>query len=400
MFTLDDLFEQRKIVGIKIEQVLDDRKITKSLLSEKTNISRPTLDKIFRGELSNQVNFEKHIVKILGFLELSPSQLLGRVKHPWTESRKMRNILRCSLEDISKSTGISIEILKQIENGEEVPLAILRDLAMFLGTSVVGLLGEGYFQAQIDGMDLLLQNSEQYSINNPGAFWGHVGILMQGQEKYFWHPITAYTRKIVFESKNKPFIIIPCMDNTLLLINNKYIEELVLLDDACDGPKDMDWNSNVSEGEIPLVFYEAFDDYFFAKDDNEYKNCNMSKNFYEGMKSVIEEYKIDEEEFWYALNSIDIYFANGKIKRHKLKFDIYDDLEETIFSVYEAGELFDGSIIYLMDDEEKELFVNLDNVSYIRLPRTKTEEMISKAMKEMNDDLDDEVEVDIGVELF
>ena len=58
---------------------------------------------------------------------------------------------------------------------------------------------------------------------------------------------------------------IPCMDNSLLLINCDKIEELVLLDEACDSPVDMDWDSTVSEGEIPAVVYEAFDDYMTYK---------------------------------------------------------------------------------------------------------------------------------------
>lgn len=56
------------------------------------------------------------------------------------------------------------------------------------------------------------------------------------------------------------------MDNSLLLINCDKIEELVLLDEACGSPVDMDWDSTVSEGEIPAVVYEAFDDYMTYKD--------------------------------------------------------------------------------------------------------------------------------------
>lgn len=47
------------------------------------------------------------------------------------------------------------------------------------------------------------------------------------------------------------------MDNSLLLINRNKIEELVLLDEACGSPVDMDWDSTVSEGEIPAVVYRT-----------------------------------------------------------------------------------------------------------------------------------------------
>ena len=105
-------------------------------------------------------------------------------------------------------------------------------------------------------MNYFVKN-DSTAIHSPGGFWGHLGILVQGQPKYLWFPITAYTRQLVYKNSTEKYMAIPCMDNSLLLINCNKIEELVLLDEACGSPVDMDWDSTVSEGEIPAVVYRT-----------------------------------------------------------------------------------------------------------------------------------------------
>jgi hypothetical protein len=94
-------------------------------------------------------------------------------------------------------------------------------------------------------MDYFVKNVPT-TIHSPGGFWGHLGILVQGQPKYLWFPITAYTRQLVYKNSTEKYMAIPCMDNSLLLINCDKIEELVLLDEACGSPVDMEWDSHPS----------------------------------------------------------------------------------------------------------------------------------------------------------
>ncbi len=51
------------------------------------------------------------------------------------------------------------------------------------------------------------------------------------------------------------------MNNKLLLLNLNEVEQIVLLDEACDPPSFANWDSAISEGEIPLAVYEALEDY-------------------------------------------------------------------------------------------------------------------------------------------
>lgn len=66
--------------------------------------------------------------------------------------------------------------------------------------------------------------------------------------------------------QNKVRIIVPCMDNKLLYLNMRNVNNIVLLDDACDSPGFANWDSSVNCGEIPQVVYESLDDYFHHTD--------------------------------------------------------------------------------------------------------------------------------------
>lgn len=56
------------------------------------------------------------------------------------------------------------------------------------------------------------------------------------------------------------------MNNKVLYLNMKNIDKIVLLDEACDEPCDLDWSTDISEGEIPLVIYEVLGDYEYCND--------------------------------------------------------------------------------------------------------------------------------------
>ena len=53
------------------------------------------------------------------------------------------------------------------------------------------------------------------------------------------------------------------MINRVSFINMDHIKSLYLLDDVCDAPDNANWDPEVSEGENPLVIYEALDGYSY-----------------------------------------------------------------------------------------------------------------------------------------
>ena len=72
----DELFEMRKLTGIKLKDYISDNGFSKVSFCKKTEISRPTLDKILNGEIDSKSSFDKHLNKIFTSLGIGPDTLM------------------------------------------------------------------------------------------------------------------------------------------------------------------------------------------------------------------------------------------------------------------------------------------------------------------------------------
>ena len=61
----DELFEKRKLTGTKLKDYIRSNGFSKVSFCKKTEISRPTLDKILNGEIDSKSTFDKHLFLIL-----------------------------------------------------------------------------------------------------------------------------------------------------------------------------------------------------------------------------------------------------------------------------------------------------------------------------------------------
>ena len=73
----DELFEKRKLTGTKLKDYIRSNGFSKVSFCKKTEISRPTLDKILNGEIDSKSTFDKHLNKILTSLSIDPDTLMG-----------------------------------------------------------------------------------------------------------------------------------------------------------------------------------------------------------------------------------------------------------------------------------------------------------------------------------
>ena len=385
MYDMNDLFNSRDVVGCKLNQIIGSHKYTKSNVCTGAGISRPTLDKLLNGEVTNKTNFEKHISKLLAFLSLTPSELMGGIANPFTDSKTLRDARHLAVLRGGHLRQLQFFAVHQWKVHIVGSIVEDRGVAYCLGTGVTGVLGDGYFQTPVSSMDYFVKNIPT-TIHSPGGFWGHLGILVQGQPKYLWFPITAYTRQLVYKNSTEKYMAIPCMDNSLLMINCDKIEELVLLDEACDSPVDMDWDSTVSEGEIPAVVYEAFDDYMTYKDVGDTpSHYDLSALLVGAIDHIIDICKIDSEAFASKLNTATIMFSNGRIQHLTLSYDVSDSLATAVQQIYEMGELLDNSIVTIEACDEVEALINFKNISMIQLPLAKIECDIKRSLSETDD---------------
>ena len=72
----DELFEMRKLTGRKLKDYIRSNGFSKVSFCKKTEISRPTLDKILNGEIDSKSTFDRHLNKILTSLSIDTDTLM------------------------------------------------------------------------------------------------------------------------------------------------------------------------------------------------------------------------------------------------------------------------------------------------------------------------------------
>ena len=385
MYTIDDLFESRSVVGAILENIMTTCNYTKKAFSEKTGISRPTLNKLLSGNISNMSTYKKHIAKILNVLNTTPDILLGKVPNRHNRINSFRELLKLKESDIVKSTGISLARLKELEAGSNANISELRDIAANLFTDTKSILGANYFQPQAAIMGDYIQSNEEQSYSECG-FWGHIGILLSHCTDYLWFPITTKTRQSIYESMNDKFILVQCMNNKLILLNMDNIQNIILLDEAIDQPGFTNWDNNVDCGDIPFVAYEALDDYISYKLDPDLSvSTIMSEKFINFMDSLFdtETENNDYYKLYYMANGIKLHYKDGHILETIMDCDNSPNLLSTIMSVYEFSDLgLEEKNIVFETEDSIEMIVNLDHISAIELPMAKIEDAICSTLLE------------------
>lgn len=373
----NDLFDLRVAIGNKIKKQMEQQAISKAELCRETGMSRPTLDKMLSGSITNKTNYDKHILKIMDCLGISSDVLLGNLKK--NRTRNIREILRKSIEDIAIFTGISVDRLKDIEDGAEATLTELRDIAMCFSTSVNVIQGKNFFEPQLAKMDLLIPNIGEDKIDDVSGFWGYIGILTSHGKKYKWFPITRITRKFVYQDMENKYIVIPCMNNKVLFLSMDNIDRIVLLDEACDYPVDLDWpmdteDEKTSEGEVPQVIYELLEYYEF--DDL----AEVSDNLRKCLDGFVDEYKISDDEINDIVNGIEITYVDGRHETDTICFNDNENISEAVSYVYDHVDYDDydcmDDVLHYTGYNERENVIKLKNVAMLELPFIKLENAI------------------------
>ena len=75
--TIERLFEDRQKIGQVLSQCLEQSALTKTEASRLSGISRPTLNRLLRGEINSRTNFVTHMNKLLPVLKLTVSELVA-----------------------------------------------------------------------------------------------------------------------------------------------------------------------------------------------------------------------------------------------------------------------------------------------------------------------------------
>lgn len=380
MYEIGDLFDKRSVVCARLEEILSERGYSKTKFCKMCDISRPTLDKLLSGTLTSKTNFEKHLSKILNALTLTPDMLLGGSRNIYMRMREIRAIFRMKEEDIAEATSITLERLKSIESGCSATQAELRDIAAYLGTSTSCIDGTGFFHPQFSGPEWFPEPcSGEGNRDIISGFWGHLGIQPVHSDTFLWFPITKHTCDMLCEQKELPRLIIPCMNNKLLYINPRHINNIVLLDDACAAPGFANWDPAIGKGEIPPVVFEMLEDYLYYSDCGQAPPADeISPALFGSLKDLVSRRKWTEDDIAEMTQKILIRYSDGGMIVNNIDFDASEIIDEIELICMYGESSGDEKYVSFRDYNGAITFINTENISVIELPLVQTEAAICR----------------------
>ncbi|MCY6354492.1 helix-turn-helix domain-containing protein [Clostridium sp. ZS2-4] len=71
------IYDNRLKIGENLLKLIKDNRYTKSSFSKLTGISRPTIDKLIKGEIDNNTTLKNHVDKILTTFNISLEELIN-----------------------------------------------------------------------------------------------------------------------------------------------------------------------------------------------------------------------------------------------------------------------------------------------------------------------------------
>ena len=388
MNDIDILFDDRSVVGARLEKLLAEREYTKSGFCKECGISRPTLDKILAGTIGSVTNYEKHMRKILDCLSITPEALIGDSLRAHSRTRQLRTILRINKEEIAAAIEISVDRLEEIEAGATMTNAELRDLAVYLGTSTSCIMSNNVFYPQTTALSDFVSEIDDAGAALSG-YWGHIGVMLLGSTEYSWYPITRYEANGLGNSLNRKKVVVPCMNNKLLYLNLEKIKSIVLLDEACDPPEYYNWDYSVGEGEIPLVVYEVLKDYVSDYiESDEKSSAEYSPKLQKLLNQLIEEKQWTDDQVFKMTSGIKIRYADGSAFENLIDLNIESGLIDAVKDLYIMPDVTNtDKYVSFTDWNGAEMFINTDEVAVIEMPLVGVERKIVESIEEWMEEI-------------
>lgn len=84
------IYDNRYKIGNNLLQFIKDNGYTKSSFSKLTGLSRPTIDKLIKGEIDNNTNLKKHVDKIITTFNIKLEELID---YKYAESDNNREVV-------------------------------------------------------------------------------------------------------------------------------------------------------------------------------------------------------------------------------------------------------------------------------------------------------------------
>ncbi|MFN7114650.1 MAG: helix-turn-helix transcriptional regulator [Alphaproteobacteria bacterium] len=228
--------------------------------------------------------------------------------------RQSGNYTQQQLAEKLKTTQ---QTIARWESGKAEPsMSDLRDLAMIFSTSVDDLLDVNPFSDKVATNHLCFSLAGRENITD--GFWGHIGLLLPGQEKVKWFPITLQTANEVSSAlakiaKDEEWLCISTLNNRMLAFNPNKLRHIYLLDDASDMCNAWNDEAKVDYNGQPLEFYRGLD--AWASHDEDWEETS-SAAYREVIEEFVKERGMDEEDTLAFLHHSTVYTVDGISKSY------------------------------------------------------------------------------------
>ena len=221
-------------------------------------------------------------------------------------------------EHLADLLGVKSKDINDWESNKSQPeLKILRDYAVYFGTSVLDILSNG----KISATTYCSPSKKEKIID---YFWGHIGILLCNSNNIKWYPITSATAQRIQKSLcydediHDKLLSVDTLNNHYLIINTKSIKKISLLDDSSDAPENWEIPWDGYQGLGAEEYYNLIEEYFW---DEEYFYENTSEEVQLVIKDLIEKNNFTKESVYDITHSINIYFSDNTSESILIGYD-------------------------------------------------------------------------------
>jgi transcriptional regulator with XRE-family HTH domain len=264
---------------------------------------------------------------------------------------------------LADALGVSQQTIARWEKGDAEPsLSMLRDLATIMGTSVDDLVEFDSGAGRIP--------SQHWMPADPvvvDGFWGHIGLLLPGEEEHRWYPITRgeadrVSSNLYGATDPAAWLVIATLNNRVLLVNPSAIQRIRLLDDAADQPDDDNWNLTWDgyQGLAPEI-YRAIGDYFW---DEAAFEADYSEALRQMARDHIEQHEIDDEGAARFLEYTHTYLNSG------IEVSLRAESDELFSLTLEADCLIPDRVVLINEYSAELNFFPAHSVALVSMPLT------------------------------
>lgn len=278
--------------------------------------------------------------------------------------KKFRVSFGYTQKELASMLKTTQQSLARWEKGESEPKqAVLKSMALLFSTTIDDLLGENPIN-NVPVSNHYYIFGESHGID---GYWGYIGILLKGQQKYQWFPITKQTSCGLYDllkiyqadRTNQPFISVHTLNNRVLWLNLKKIAGISLLDDGAMGMQDDEWvltwdNDRGYPGEV----YNALEDSLYEDLDG------ISESFKEIAVHLIKEHNFNEDDIREKVCNTDVYYSDGKVENISVNEEYLWDIEWYISGGYDFNNAFLN-----LSSSDIDRFKNIDNIDFISAPQ-------------------------------